>query len=173
MKNRTLSLTTDSNSQVSYLRDEREGTAYLTLDYAVPEVEAYRCKSGGWEKTLKECAQHELEAHEGLIAEAQEELVEALSCNHQHQPDTQILLRIDDIIQRLATRTCRFIGNHFVSIERGLFRDEWRVTGIRPNTLDTTVASIVLSKMRGTRADLVNRVYLAFALQAEQYERRN
>lgn len=164
-----LSLTTDSDSQVSYVRDKERGSAVLTLDYTVPSVEAYRCQQG-WQKTLEECAQHELEAHQGLIAEAEAEVLEALSCNGQHAPDNQIVLRVDDVIQRLATRVCRFVANRFVQIEPGLFRDEWYVTGIHPETLDTTVTSIVLGKMRGTRAALVERVYLGFALQAQNSE---
>jgi hypothetical protein len=169
----SLSLTTDSESLVQYVRPEPGDTALLIVDYRVPELSAYRTRDG-WTKTIEECADHELEAHLGLLAEVREELLEALRFGEDRDPhEVPLHLHIDMLISKLAQRTCRFVGDRFVEIDPGLFRDEWRVRQLRPETSDAAVVEMMLARMQEGRRQLVREVFAEFAQQAVALDRRN
>ncbi len=169
-----LSLTTDSESYVEYARPENGDEALLIVGYQVPRLTAYRTRDG-WQKTVTDCQAHELEAHEGLLREVREEVLEILLCGEEADDDDPFHLHVDILIHQLAEKREAFFNERTgeVTIDYGLFHDEWRVRQIAPETTDAAVLRVVLARMIENRKDLVANLFTRYRLQAVAHDRCN
>lgn len=170
-----LTLTTDSDSFIEYARPNDGDEALVIVSYQVPKVSAHRTRDG-WQKTIDDCRQHELEAHEGLLREVREEVMEVLRCGEEPDDEEQPFhLQVDILIHQLAEkRAARFDERRGeLTIDDGLFHDEWRVRGIAPETTDAAIIDVVLSRMIGQRKDLVASIFARYMQQAVGLDRCN
>ncbi len=168
----SVSITTESHSKVFYEREADSGLAMLKVEYRIPTLQADYCRGGGWAKTLHECAIHELEAHQGLLREAEEELFEVVG---QPEPGSglDLGLKIDGMIAQVASRLCKFCGEKSVLIPAGEFRDEWRLLTTLRSAPDWALVQIAMLHLREKRTEIVAEVYQLFAKQAAAHDLRN
>lgn len=170
-----ITLTTDSDSHVDYVRPNDGDEALLVVAYQVPRVSAYRSRDG-WQKTVNDCEAHELEAHEGLLREVREEVMDILRCGEDLDPnDEPFHLHVDILIHQLAEKRDAHFDERTgeVTIDHGLFHDEWRVRQIAPETTDAAIIEVVLAKMIAQRKDLVATIFRRYMLQAVGLDRCN